>query len=269
MPDQASIFNDNSGAPPQNTPPQAGGNASGQDELVTLLSSIKNERGEPKYKSVQDALNALKHSQEYIPSLKQTKEELEQKLNDAMAKIAKMDQLEQTVQQLTQRQEEQGNNQPQVFDEGKIAELVTRTLSKTQQEAVAKQNQLAVVNKLKEVYGDKAEEVFYGKASELGLTIAEFNALAAKTPKAVLNLVGVSESSQPVRQSSGVNTVGFQPKPDSFIGRNKKSVMLGASRNDIVAERQAAANMVEELHSQGLSISDLTKPEVYFKHFSR
>ncbi len=40
------------------------------------LASITNERGEPKYKDLPTALQALKHSQEYIPSLKQENETL-------------------------------------------------------------------------------------------------------------------------------------------------------------------------------------------------
>ena len=71
MPDQASIFNEQN---PATQPTQNGDNtpgAQGSNDLANLLGSIKNERGEPKYKSVEDALVGLRNAQEYIPQLTQ------------------------------------------------------------------------------------------------------------------------------------------------------------------------------------------------------
>ena len=55
-------------------------NGQSDNSFADLLGSIKNERGEPKYKDVQTALDALKHSQDFIPQLKIEKEQLEIKL---------------------------------------------------------------------------------------------------------------------------------------------------------------------------------------------
>lgn len=267
MADQASIFESSGQAPASQQAPAAGsaGPASGPDELATLLGNIKNERGEPKYKTVQDALKALQHSQEYIPSLKQKTDELEAELQSARAAAAKVDALEQAVLQLTQRQET-SQNTPASFNAEQIAELVNRTLTKTQQEAAQQTNLTTVVSTMKQVFGDKAEEVFYNKAKELGLTTAEFNSLAAKTPKAVLELIGVGKSTQ-TSNTPGINTAGFQPKKDSFVGRNTKSALSGASSADILQERENVKNLVTELHEQGLTVHDLTDPKTYFKVF--
>lgn len=267
MSDQNSIFNDPNAAPPQNQNPPGNGGTPQDDDLATLLSGIKNERGEPKYKSVQDALKALQHSQEYIPTLKQTKEELEQKLAEAMTEVAKVKTLEQTVAELAQRITNAPTNTAVVpVDEGKIAELVNRTLTQAQQATLQRTNLQSVVAAVKTVYGDKAEEVFYNKANELGMSRDEFNAMAARSPKAVLSLIGVGENKS-TTTAQGVNTVGFQPKPDSFIKRNGKSVLSGAGAREIAQEREASNQMVNELHAQGLSVHDLTDPKVYFKHF--
>ena len=77
MSDQTSIFGNQNAPAPQDQ--NNGGNSnpptpSSNDQLANLLTGIKNERGEPKYKDVQTALEALRHSQEYIPTLKQEKE---------------------------------------------------------------------------------------------------------------------------------------------------------------------------------------------------
>lgn len=248
-----------------------GGNTpnSQNDDLATLLGEIKNERGEPKYKNVQEALKALNHAQQYIPTLKSKEQELEQKLNDALAKLTKMETLEASVLELTRSKEQPGNNQPTGLNEEQVAELVTRTLTKTQQEAIQKQNLDGVVNATREKFGDKAAEVFYGKAKELGMTVEEFNTLAARTPKAVLKLIGVEGSTTVSRTPVQFNTDGFQPSQDSKVGRNEKSALIGATTEEIHAESANAKQMAEELRANGGSVYDLTDPKVYFKHFGK
>jgi hypothetical protein len=270
MTDPSSIFdnNQNSGTNP-NTPQPGNGGNSQNDQLTTLLAAIKNERGEPKYKTVEDALKALQHSQEYIPTLKQTKEELEARLQAVSAKADKVDQLTALVEQLTQTNKEPAANQPSsVLTEEQVADLVQKTLTKTQKEAVQKQNLETVITTMKTVFGDKASEVFYQRAQELGISREDFNAMAAKTPQAVLKLVGADNSSQNRNLPSNINTNGFQPKPDSAIGRNKaKSTLLGATTEELMQERQRSNALVEEMHAMGKSVHDLSDPKVYFKVF--
>lgn len=268
MADQANIFNDG------NTPSQnqnAGGtqqNVPNNDDLATLLGSIKNERGEPKYKSVQDALKALQHSQAYIPELKNNNQALETQLADMQNKLAKMDELERSLQELTTRQTSQSNT-PAGLTEQQVAELLDRQLTKKQQEDLHKQNIASVAQTVKQHFGDKAEEVFYGKAAEIGMTKEQFNVLAATNPKAVLKLVGVDGQAQPARQGSqpAFNTAAFQPKQDTKIVKNQKTALIGATTQDLREESANARQMVDELHQQGMSVHDLTDPKVFFKYF--
>ena len=274
MADQAaSIFGTQT---PESQPPAGNGspaNTQNNDPLATLLGSIKNERGEPKYKSLEDALNALKHSQEYIPTLKQTKDELEQKLNDLMPQVNKVAELERVVQELTQRKPAESVTPTQAgLNEEQVAELVSRTLTRQQQQAVQQTNVQSVANTVKARFGDQSEAVFYGKAKELGMSNDEFNALAARTPKAVLKLLGIDDTAAPARQPftpTRVNTEGFTPAVDSYIGRNKNRAMTGATTQDLNQESANAARMVEELAAQGMSINDLTNPKNYNKFFAR
>ena len=103
------------------------------------------------------------------------------------------------------------------------------------------------------------------------MSVQELNALAARNPKAVFKLLGITPEAPQVNVSSSAspsfNTDGFQPKQDSFIGRNTKATLIGATTNDLNEETQRAKQMVEELHKQGKTISDLTNPKVYFKTF--
>ena len=171
MSDPTNSISPNQNIPAPQDPNNCGSNTpngGSPDQLVTLLAQIKNDRGEQKYKSVEDALNALKHSQDYIPQLSDKLRQQEQELAEAKAAAAKITQLEQTLLQLTQ------NNTPPAatppvpagLSKEEIAELVSNTLTAKQTEAVAKENLSKVVSTLTQSFGDKAEEVFYGKAKE-------------------------------------------------------------------------------------------------------
>jgi len=272
--DQQTIFNTNTGdTPPQNMDTPAGvQNAPVNNPFADLLGGIKNERGEPKYKDTAEALNALKHAQDYIPQLKNEKLQMEQELSTLRAQVEKLKAVEATVERLAANQNNSGNTNQPVFDEQKIAELVTNTLTRREVEALQKANVSSVVNSLQAKFGQEAEKTFYTKAQELGMSAAQMNQLAASSPQAVLQLFGVQGSSVqkvnvPAPVQAGVNTAGFQPKQDSFISKNSKGALIGATSEDMLQERQNAVRMVEELDAAGMSIDDLANPKNYFKYF--
>lgn len=275
MPDQdTSIFNQGQ---PQATPANQNTNggvppAQNNDDLSTLLGAIRNERGEQKYRTVQDALNALKHSQEYIPELSQKLTQQEQELKAAREAAAKVAELERVVQALTQEKPQPDTPSQQGLTEDQVAELVTRTLSKRQQEELAKKNISSVTETVKQVFGEKAEEVFYSKAQEMGMSKEQFNTLAATTPKAVLKLLGI-EDQQKVSSFSptttSVNSAGFEPNKQTYIGRNTKPTLVGATYDDLREENRNAKRMVEELHAQGKTVHDLTSYAEYVKYFKK
>lgn len=244
-------------------------NANSNDHLATMLGSIKNERGEPKYKTLEEALKALGHAQEFIPKLKTREEELEQELQTLRAKVAKVDTLEATVLELTQRGTPKAQeNQPAAgLTAEEVAKLVQNTLNETQTKAEQTKNTQTVVSTMKGIFGDKASEVYDAKAKELGISVADLNAMAAKSPQVVLKLMGADNHQQTTRQPAGFNTMAFQPQVNSNIGRSKKTALTGATNQDLQEERKAANAMVDELHAAGKSVHDLTDPKVYFKHF--
>lgn len=272
MSDQNIFGNQNpdpSQTPAQNQTP--GGSTPGSvpsDVLATMLSSIKNERGEPKYRTVEDALIALKHSQEYIPTLKQELDATKSQLTEAQIQAAKIKELEQTVLALTQNNGQQ-ETPPASLSEEKVAELVTATLNRVTTESKQRENIAAVTTKMKEVFGDKASDVFYTKANELGMSNDEINTLAAKNPQLVYKLFDIGTANSPPRSSNGstVNTAAFMPAPDSSLSANKVSVLVGATTEQVLQESRNAKKLVDELHAQGKTTYDLTDPTVYFQVF--
>ena len=274
MTDQSSIFGTNTTAQATPEQQQAASNAANTTQVdltSTLLSQIKNERGEQKYRTLEDALNALKHSQEHIPQLSQKLQERERELEDARKAAEKIATLEETVRNLTQPQSAAATP-PAGLSAEQVAELVKSTLTAEQQAAKLKENVALVASTVSAKLGDKAEAAFYGKAQELGMTAQEFNAFAAKSPKAVLSLLGITDTavlsqSKQSTQGTAINTAGIQPTPDTFIGRNKVPTLIGATTQQVRDESVRSLQMAQELHAKGMSVHDLTDPKVYFKHF--
>ena len=274
MTDQSSIFGTNTTAQATPEQQQAASNAANTTQVdltSTLLSQIKNERGEQKYRTLEDALNALKHSQEHIPQLSQKLQERERELEDARKAAEKIATLEETVRNLTQPQSAAATT-PAGLSAEQVAELVKSTLTAEQQAAKLKENVALVASTVSAKLGDKAEAAFYGKAQELGMTAQEFNAFAAKSPKAVLSLLGITDTavlsqSKQSTQGTAINTAGIQPTPDTFIGRNKVPTLIGATTQQVRDESVRSLQMAQELHAKGMSVHDLTDPKVYFKHF--
>jgi hypothetical protein len=273
--DPTSIFDSNSSATP--TPPAGSNpaNVSQPSAVDTMLLSIKNERGEPKYKSLEEALNALKHSQEYIPQLSQKITERERELDEARQAAAKVAQLEDVVRNLTQQSNPNANTTPQGMTAEQVAELVNSTLSRKQQEEIAQRNTSIVAQTVASKFGAEAEQKFYDKAEELGMTKQEFNALASKNPKAVLSLLGITDTAVPTPQGkqstqvTALNTAGFQPQNETLIGPNKVPTLIGATTKQLNEEAARSRAMVEELHASGKEIKDLVHPSVYFKVFQK
>lgn len=240
--------------------------------FADLLGNIKNEKGEPKYRDLPTALDALRHSQEFIPQLRNENDTLKRELEDLRAQVTKLNTVEETLQRLTSTQQQQPPQAAQGLDEKSIAELVNRTLTAKEQEAIKKSNIQTVVNAMQSRLGVDAEKTFYSKAAELGMQPADINSLAASNPKAVLKLLGIEDVQTTHKvvtpTTSGVNTSGYQQKPDTLVRKNDKPVLIGATSNDLLLEARLSKDLVTELHNQGLSTSDLTNPKEFFKYFS-
>jgi hypothetical protein len=267
MSDQTSIFNESTPTTSATTVGSTTTPSPELAELTTLLTQVKNENGEPKYKTVKDALIGLQHAQAHIQTLLTEKRTVEEELGTLRPVATKVTELEGLVRRLTESSTPTATPAAQGMSEEAVATLVEQTLTRQQQAQIATANLGKVVEAVKKAHGDKAEEVFYQKAKELGMTQAEVNTLAARTPAAVLRLLGLEATSSGQQVTQGtVNTTGLAPNTESNIGRNKKVLPIGATHQQIMEEATHAKAMVEELTSKGISIDDLTKPSNFFKY---
>jgi hypothetical protein len=244
-----------------------------QNDFTTILSQIKNDMGQPKYKDTTEALNGLKHAQEYIPQLKGELSQKDRELETLRNEVLRLKTVEETVARLTERQQEPEIHQSQapVYDDNKIAELINQTLSRKEIETTQRANLQSVVASLQQSFGEKAEEVFYGKAAELGMSKADVNKLASQSPQAVLQLMGM-KGAAPLQEKriapSGVNTAAFQQTAETKISRNTKALSVGATTSEMMVENRNSKDMVSELHAQGLTMRDLADPKIYNKYFN-
>jgi hypothetical protein len=253
MTDQSSdtgIFSEGgASATPESTPSPS---VSGEDEVNTLLSSIRNERGEQKYDSLPKALEGLRHAQEHIPQLKTQLSTQEQELAALREALAKHEAVEDVVTRLTASQAAPATTE-NGLDEQKAAALFEQLLTQRETAVKVKANTEAVQNELVSKFGsaEAANKAVIAKARELGTTAEEIGLLSSQNPKMVLELFksvqAAPNSGAP--PSSNVNSEGLlsQAPQEQGLKPPEKSLLSGAT----YAEQKAyLAKIREEVYKK-------------------
>ena len=228
MADQPNAFSQESNQ--QATPAQE---PSQQSAFTDQLSMIKNENGEQKYDSVPKALDALAHSQSYIPQLKNEVASKDAEIAALKEELAKREAVGDVVDKLT-AQQAQPETTPQVsgLNEQEVLNLV-QNFSKEQAVAAQKiQNEKSVSDALFTQYGDKTQEVVANKANELGMTVKALKDLSQTSPQAALQLFQASVASGPKATTGSYNIAAQAPREDFDVPPPEKSVLRGASTNE-------------------------------------
>lgn len=211
--------------------PFSSGNPTPPASPDDLLAAIKNEQGEPKYKTIEDALKALANSQAFIPKLLDEKRTVEEELKSLREKAGKIDSIEEVVRKLTENQPKPVETPPASGVSAEtVAELVKKQLEEITTQTQAKQNFTEVQNALKQKFGEKTKEVVAAKATELGVTPDKLGELAATSPAMVLALFNTPKSTV-APTPAGSHILPPVPKPTS-VPRPAKSVLLGATSAD-------------------------------------
>lgn len=264
----------NSGKPSEENKPSATPPQTDNSPLDSLLKEIKNERGEQKYRNVEDALKSVGHAQDYILQLKADIQNKEKELLDAKSKVDELSTFKENYQSLLENKEDDEkeitNSFSPSYSQEDILRLVETTLSKKQLEEKQNENAKEVVQTLIRTYGEeKAKDIFYSKGQEVGLSQAELDSLAKTNPKAVYRIIGLNQQNTSVTSpnKTTLNTSAFNPKDETFIGRNQKSLAFGATTDDYRNEFKNSSMMVEELHAKGITTTDLSNPKVYRQFF--
>jgi hypothetical protein len=222
-----------------------------------LLSQIKNEQGEPKYADVTKALEALKHSQDFIPQLKGENETLKSAMAEMEERLAKAAAAEELLAKLgqvkgepTEQQGQPESNPPQAFnlDEQQLSATLEKLLDQRSASQIATDNQKAVTEALVKKFGDKAQEQFNAKAGELGLSAESLEQLSAESPKAVLAYFNVQAESAATPTSGTIVPPRGNP-PTGEITPPESSLLSGAKSKDQIDYLLKIRKAVYEKHN--------------------
>lgn len=222
--------------PPAGEPTPSGVQNPPSDNLQDLLKNIKNDQGEQKYKSLEDALVALDHSQKYIPELKTQLSGTQQELNEMKVKMEKFGNIEETVQRLlAQKQEPQAHTPPSAtgLDEQAVMKLVQQSLQARESQTQMQVNQKTVNDALVAKFGDKVIETLESKAKELNTTRQALGELAKNNPKLVLALF--ETHTQNINPTLPSRRTPEPMKPNPASERPAKSMLSGVSVRDQAA----------------------------------
>jgi hypothetical protein len=231
MTDQSNVFNNTEGTQPPTQPTSK--------DYGDLLSLIKNEDGSQKYQSIEKALEALAHSQLYIPQLKNQLQEREAKLQEYTKNMASQEELLKAVERLTANQGN-GNGQPPApveLDEQTVSKTLESLLTKREAESRAKQNGDLVSQELVKRFGDKAKDAVSTRAAELGMTPDELGQWAKRSPQAVLALFSQASGNKSTVTTGGLNIPPInkeQEEPIKYEGSLKYA--SDAVRGDVMRQ---------------------------------
>lgn len=239
------LFNDEQPAAPQATPEQTNTPVpTSSDLFADQLAAIKNEAGEQKYTTPEKALEALKHSQQFIPELKAKAASQEQVINELTAKLEAMKSVEDIINQQTPQQVDEPTS-PTLGQEDIMA-IVTNALSERSAQDTQAANQSQVSKALTQKYGDNAQAEIVSKAKQLGMKPSELGALSKSNPAMVLALFGEKVGTTSTTSSS--YNLSATPQAIEPVKAPTKSVLSGATA------KEQAAHMAE------------IRAEIYRKH---
>jgi hypothetical protein len=204
------------------------------DPLATLLAGIKNETGEQKYKTPEDAIKALAASQAHIKTLEQEREAQRVEAEKLREVAKKVESIDEVIQRLT------ANNERSVAEKetpsagglsaDAVAEIVKRELAAKESNLQAQTNAQIVQKALTDKFGDKTKEMVAKKAAEIGSSPEQLGKLAIENPSLVLALFNTApkQSVQPTTPNVIIPPINGNEQ----LERPTKSLLLGASSKD-------------------------------------
>lgn len=220
---------------PQETPAQTE-QASSDNVFADQLATIKNERGEQKYNSVEEALKGSANAQQFITELKSELAALKEQTAKYQSELEKRESVEDVVSRLTAKEEPkvEETTEAQAFDEQSINQLVEQQLTQREAEAKRAQNVQNVQSTLSKQFGDKTRDVVIQKAKELGISPERIGEIAAESPQMALALFNTTQSKTP----GSTSALGSQRVPPDYapkeneLSRPTNSLLSGATSKE-------------------------------------
>lgn len=202
------------------------------------LSSITDDNGQPKYRDVFTALEALKHTQAHVKTLQEENKTFRESQTQATT-------MEEALRRLSANKEQNDSTKSPELDAEKLKGMTLETLRQYEAEKSARANEQAVSDALVKKFGDaeKAKAAYATKADELGIDADTLRSLAQRSPKAVLSYFDVKEQRAFDKNLEGsVNTDAFNKTQRTTEA--PRNIMYGASSQDVLSAWKAAGQSV-------------------------
>jgi len=195
----------------------------GSDTYQSILQGITNSEGQQKFADVETALNSISSKDEHITTLEVETAKLRSELE-------KRDTVEEALKKNAQASTE-STNSPVELDVDTIADIVNKQLEAAKTANNVKANQTSVSNALVAAWGENAERDYIAKGAEVGLRPADLDALAGKSPNAVLEIMGITKKNVQVQKTTSTLTSNtLENRAQEQVQR--KSIMGGSSTKD-------------------------------------
>lgn len=234
------VFNENKEQQPQETPVIS----SNSNPFEDKIKEIVNEKGEPKYATVEDALNALKPSQDHIKNLESERAADRQEIERLKSELEKMGSIEDFVKKVsppTQTQQQVPTEvSPAGLSEEEVANLVTKQLNSRSVEQKQKENLDSVIKALSEKHGDKTSAFIKEVAEKNNTTPQELEKLARTNPTLALNVLDSGVDDQSPQPSSSLphtspNTQQGNENPRPVVEKGKGITRGGHTDSELIA----------------------------------
>jgi hypothetical protein len=204
---------------PEGTEKQEGNTVDG------MLSSIKNQDGNQKYKTVEDALSGLANSQEHIAKIEKENAEYREQLTKAMA-------MEDLLSELKQKPEGGETPTHAGIKPEEIKGMTLQAIQEYEAQKTEEANAASVDAQMRERYGDKAKEVFIAKAEELEVGLEFLYGLAKKSPAGFMAQFKETHSGTPSIKPS-VNTSAMSENQTEPL-KAPDNIGYGSSHKEVV-----------------------------------
>jgi len=184
-----------------------------QEETQSVLTNehLNNLVGEGrKYENSESLAKAYSNADNFIDQLKTENKELRDELDKRLNAEDVLSEIKRERVETLRATEISGENTTPKLDEEALSKLISSTLDQKENEKEAIVNIEKVDTRMKEIFGEeKAKEILYSKAKELNLSVDFLASVAAKSPEAFFNTLGVSqkrETTIPAPTLSTTNT---------------------------------------------------------------
>ena len=175
-------------------------------EEVTPKEATQEEVDKLKERGLDDLAKGKAHADRFIDFLEEQNKSLKGELDKRLTAEATLEEIKKKGQEKSEVSEEATTSglKPEDLDS-----LVDKRISESRRQETVSANIKEADERIKGIYGDKAPAFIEGKCKELGLTKADLGEMAAKSPRAFFDLMGVSPKEgekTPAPSSGTVNT---------------------------------------------------------------